>query len=291
MKTPLISILLASLLVPASIGAQAPAKAAKAAKKQTFRHASGFFFHYPAAWKTRAISEGVLVLTPKDADPDGELMLVLGDDAGGLTKASDPRAVRALDNIVRSILPKLKRTGKPEDQRLGNRIATTLRWHGNGNNGRAIRAKLRVTILEGRAVGVLLVGDDKRFPMREPKTDAIFASFGFTKPKGDPRVVGTWRYDVSYVSGDFTAASSTYLVLAADGTCRIGGTRMGMGSDAGSGMTGRGGYTAGTWHTEGKVIQLRWKDGSSESWRFYVSADSMLFKNSPRSKKLWKRCR
>ncbi len=291
MKTPTTSILLALLLLPATLGAQNAAKAAKPTADRTYRHASGFFFRYPAAWKTRAVSEGVFVLTPRDADPDGELMLVLGDDAGGLTKASDPRAVRALDQIVRSILPGLTRTGKPEDERRGRSIATTLRWRGKGGNGRPIRAKLRVTILQGRAVGVLLVGDEKRFPLREPKTDAVFASFGFTQPKGDPRVVGTWRYDVSYVSGDFTGASCTYLTLAADGTCRIGGTRLGVGSNAGSGMTDRGGYTAGTWHTQGKTIHLRWKDGSSESWRFYVSADSLLFKNSPRAKKLWKRCR
>ncbi len=106
----------------------------------------------------------------------------------------------------------------------------------------------------------------------------------------DARLVGTWRYSTSYVSGDFSVASEYTLIARADGTYLYGDGRVAGGGNAGSFDSGGGaGYTAGQWKTANRQIFLN----EGYGWQYYANyacdgARMMLtFQNG--NKQVWQR--
>lgn len=293
----------------AEVDRQAKRAAADAAKglalDATFRHPTGFYFCHPKTWQRQAAGDGVLLLAPPDVlrTPQGnaELFLVIGDDAAGVKRPDDPRAVRMADAVMREILPTLKRTGKITKRRFALHEGAAILWSGTTPTGLKARAKMWITIVRDTALALLVVTTDDRFAKRERQADDMFATFGFTKPQRDARLIGTWRRDTYYSSGTFSMSQSTYLVLGADGSCKRGGTRLAGGmthTDSGGNWTGSstmsdggpGNYVSGKWYSSGRNITIRWSGGGRETWEVLYNGRSMLFR-SGKSKELWSRCK
>lgn len=109
-------------------------------------------------------------------------------------------------------------------------------------------------------------------------------------PDLDLRLVGTWRYTSTYVSGDFSVASDTSLIINADGTYALGGTRTAGGGSSGVFDSGSpGDYATGQWKTQNRQIFVN----EGLGWQFYADyacdgANLMLtFANG--NKQIWER--
>lgn len=83
----------------------------------------------------------------------------------------------------------------------------------------------------------------------------------------DRRLVGTWRYTSTYVSGDFSVASDYTMVVNADGTYAYGEGRIAGGGSSRSFDSGTGGSVAGHWMSQNN--QLMVNDGGG--WNYYAS--------------------
>jgi hypothetical protein len=151
--------------------------------------------------------------------------------------------------------------------------------------------------MQNTALCLLAVAPRDRFAGRAAVCEEIFSTFGYTKPPSDPRLFGKWRHQSTYLSGEFSAVTVRYLILSPDGTCLSGGQLMaGMQHTDSAGNytgdthvdSGNGIDSRGRWRAAEKRIVLTWSDGSSESWEYFISGNSMLFKSNG-SKKLWQR--
>jgi hypothetical protein len=110
----------------------------------------------------------------------------------------------------------------------------------------------------------------------------------------DPALVGHWRKSESYTSGDFSAASESNIYLLADGTYRLGASKLYGGGDAGSfGSEGGGGGETGRWRTAGRILYVF--DAASGQWsayaRYYVEGNSALLTYGNGKREVWERRR
>ena len=132
-----------------------------------------------------------------------------------------------------------------------------------------IRARAFVTLLKGYGVALVGLGDVSRVEAREPTLREIFATFDFKEGPKDPGLVGSWRYESVYMSGDFSSTSVRYMTLRADGTFGW-GSRLLFSSDAGGGDTGGSPGERGRWSAANKKLSLVWDDGSYAEYGYYV---------------------
>ncbi len=125
---------------------------------------------------------------------------------------------------------------------------------------------------------------------------SLLLSAGFTamthSEEKDPRLVGHWRHTESRMSGDFSMASDTHVVLEVNGTYRYWSGGMAGGGSAGSFSSGSSGNVdTGAWKTANKIVYI--KEAGDTQWqpyaRYYVDHDSMLLKFNNGSKQLWYR--
>lgn len=277
----------------------------------TYRHELGFFFAHPSGWSLQEAMPGVLAFVPTDIEmhqgQPAEVLLILGEDAGGITDPSDARVVAMAEQGIAGLLPFLQRTGATETLELGGRTTARLDWAGDSPTGLHAEGTMWVTMLEGAMLAVFGVGSDGRMATRRPTLEAIVASIGYEKPAApvasasagsveDPRVVGHWRYTDTYMSGDFSMVDERHLFLRPDGTFSETGEMMGgmqHSDDSGSytgdtSVSNTGMQNSGRWYTKDKVITLEWSDGSVETWPYLITATDMMFKGSS-SNKLWTR--
>lgn len=269
----------------------------------TFRHPLGVHFSHPSTWQHNPVSESALALVPADVllheGQPSEVIVVMGEDAGGLTDPAHPEVIAYVDQVVTGTFGYLARAGDVQTRTVGAHAVAVVTWEGRSPSAQQVRARMWITILQEHALAVLAVAPPERLTEREPTLEAIVASFGYQAPKGDARLVGRWRYTDTYVSGDFSMVDEEHLVLEADGTFRIGGRVMGgmqHSDDAGmytgdsSVDSGRRADAHGRWHTHEKRITLRWENGRVEEWEYLISAGEMMFRSGD-AKKLWERLR
>jgi hypothetical protein len=93
-----------------------------------------------------------------------------------------------------------------------------------------------------------------------------------TGEQRDSRLVGRWRHTHTYVSGDFTAATDSFLVLKADGTAEAWSGSAAAGASHSS-VVSHGGADVerGRWKTENKTLYVTGGDGSWEKLGTYAA--------------------
>ena len=288
----------ASLVAPsftASASASSPL-----ALDAVHRHPRGFHFAHPSGWALREAMPDVLALTPADVARHGgqpaEVLLVFGEDAGGLVDPTDPRVITSAEQGVAQLLPFLERRGETETVELGGRATARLQWAGTSPTGLEAEATMWITMLEGAALVVFGAGPVERIAARRPTLEAMTASIGYEAPAGDPRLLGHWRHTDTQMSGDFSMVDERHLYLRADGSFLQTGTVMaGMQHGDGSGgyagdshASNTGLRSSGRWHTVDKTITLEWADGRVETWDYLITATDLMFRRGER-KKLWER--
>jgi hypothetical protein len=106
---------------------------------------------------------------------------------------------------------------------------------------------------------------------------------------GDPRLVGTWRYTDSYVSGDFSMTTSYNFGLSADGQFVYGSGGVAGGGDAGSLGSGGGITNQGLWRGENGVLYLDEGAGWQPYARYLVDQGQMMLIFGDDSRQLWER--
>jgi len=106
----------------------------------------------------------------------------------------------------------------------------------------------------------------------------------------DARLVGTWRYTSTYVSGDFSVASDYTMIVNADGTYQYGDARIAGGGSSGTFDSGSGGdVTTGRVMTQNKQLFV----DEGYGWQFYANymCDGAIllltFQNG--NKQIWER--
>lgn len=145
-------------------------------------------------------------------------------------------------------------------------------------------------------------GDQIEFQLtlKDPSTGQTVTLPAFAFMPGEPpepsanldqQLVGRWRNTETYVSGDFSAATDTWLILNADGTFEYGHGKTGAGGAAGSVVSGRGDATTGKWRSQDKM--LMYQETGSSGWetfaRYYVEGDTMMLTYGNGNKKIWNR--
>lgn len=105
----------------------------------------------------------------------------------------------------------------------------------------------------------------------------------------DARLVGTWQYNDSYVSGDFSMVSVFFMGLSADGTFVYGSGGNSGGGNAGSVSSGGQVTNQGQWRTEADVLYLNEGAGWVPYARFLVDAQQMLLIFGDDSRQFWQR--
>jgi hypothetical protein len=285
--------------IEAAATATAQVLSAAPAFTKTYKHPSGIYFTYPDGWAAQPISEGAVSLTPDDLysvrGERAELMIVVGEDAGEVKRVDHPDIVNLVEAFVRESFPYLAREGSAKKITVGSQPILQLRFGGSVSDTQ-MAASMQVSLLGGFALGTFTLAPKDRFSARQKTMTDVLRTFGYKKPQGDPRLVGSWRYSKTYISGTFSSITVRNLVLRADGTCLEGGKLFaGMthqnstGETIGStnGESGAADYV-GRWRAEGKSIVLTWDGSSTERWDFYIEGSSMLWKDG-NSRKLWER--
>lgn len=251
---------------------KAPTETLKSGKEYT--HASGGKFRYPANWTLKE-SDDALVLTPPDA-VEGEVVLVLGDKAEGVTDPASPEVVGYLDETVKGLLPTMKRVGGVEKAAAGAGKGAFLVWEGDVE-GKAAQVRAYVTILKGYGIALVAAGPKDAVAKRDGALREIFYTFGWGQGKRDDRLVGTWKH------WSYKAASGTELTATAnlngDGTFSYSSSSETSANvnlknqygdqTAWGAMYGRSGSGwRGTWSAAAGELTLNFEDGSSETFDY-----------------------
>lgn len=106
---------------------------------------------------------------------------------------------------------------------------------------------------------------------------------------GDPRLVGTWQYTDSYVSGDFSMATSYTFGLSADGSFVYGSGGLAGGGNAGSMSSGGGVTNRGQWRVDNGVLLLNEGAGWQPYARYIVDQQQMMLTFGDNTRQLWQR--
>lgn len=104
----------------------------------------------------------------------------------------------------------------------------------------------------------------------------------------DARLIGTWTYSESYVSGSYSFATEWRLTLLADGTLRQVGRTVGGGPDV-SGDSGEGEVATGRWRTRDGHLELDAGAGFAPHARYVCDGDRVMFTLANGDKQVWVR--
>jgi hypothetical protein len=269
-------------------GAENPwAKAKEGAKAKAgwkiYRHPLGLSFGYPADWTLKPLDEGILQLVPAGA-AEGEVILVAGVPAEGITDPKDPRVTAGTDQLIATeVSPMLKRKGGAQPAKDAHGRGITLLYEGPGASGGTIQARIYTTILKEYSVGMLALMTPDKLKAREADLAKVFATFRAGQTEIDQRLVGQWTFmsetvlDAQSAGGRKPGDASLVgnhqrtATLNADGSLTLRTVSHSIASGAGvflenkSDETERGSWAAG----EGKLI-LVWEDGSGGEYRYQL---------------------
>lgn len=259
------------------------------AQQQTFLHASGLEFTYPAAWVARAEGERVLVF-PGDLVKDAagqplEVCWLAGEEAEGINSVRDPRVAAYLEGQLRQWQPKVQRLPGARTLQTGLGEAAVLAFE---VPGAGLRMEAYAVLHDGSAVIMLHAAREDLLTKRQTEMSRLFASLtrGQMPPAAaEAGIVGLWRRS-QYVRTSpggppGTISSTTYFFFqfAADGSFqfverdRISGNTADLGvilsRDSGAQVrTGR-------WSTADGVLKLNWSDGTVENLPYTVTATAL----------------
>jgi hypothetical protein len=277
-----------------------PATLPSVSKKmgKTYRHPIGFTFWYPEHWQVQDTELGLQLIPPdirSNAQGPTEAFLILGDSADGISRPDDPRVIQYLESQLVTGLPFLKRIGEVESVDGSGGPGALITWEGKNPSGMQVRARVFTILLHGYGVALVAVGDTDGVNAREPVLRKIFSTFGFGESEKDRRLIGTWQYESTYFSGDFSGTTIRHMIFQADGAFRS-GTRLLASSDAGTADSGEGSGEHGQWSAGNETLYLIWDDGSITEYGYYIEGppgeQKMLLKPADGSKKeLWEQIR
>jgi hypothetical protein len=172
-------------------------------------------------------------------------------------------------------------------------------WDGKNPKGEAIRARAFVAIINGYGVVLLGVGLKDKVASRDADLRQIFATFGFTESRKDPRLVGQWLYEKNTWVGSYSSTTTRYLALHGDGTFSESGQFAAslQNTDGGGNDTGRttgnsdSNESRGRWASGDGKLYLYFDDGSYAEYGCYVEDQgggrSMLLQPGRGDKQLW----
>lgn len=209
----------------------------------------------------------------------------------------------------------------------GSPVQLTLRQQGDAVSGEMVIEGYRYT-LQGEVSDDALAGEfhdptaggsgevqaswhgrELRFTLSVPGGQALQMSFTAgrtakaaptapqgTSPRsskgagGDPQLVGRWRYTETYTSGEFTAASDSFLTILPDGSYRIGEGALAAGDAGSSAVTSGGSGEVGRWRTQGNIIYIQEGGAGWEPYaRYYIERGTLMFTFANGKRQLWDR--
>src|SRR5262249_33289140 len=152
-------------------------------------------------WKVEAQAAGA-VLTPPDLAREGsdviEAYAVDAVPAAGVEAADDERLKDALDKNLTRMLPGLAFAGSELLPGAGRGVFT---WEGARADGRPIRVRVYVALVNRFALTIVGVGLIDRVDARDAALRGVIASAEWPEVKRDPDLVGAWRHENFYQSG------------------------------------------------------------------------------------------
>lgn len=271
---------------------------------KVFKHHLGFTFRYPEDWSVREeASVGGLMLTPPGhkAGPQGpeELYVITGQPAPGITKVDDPQVVSFLDASVAQILPVLRRSAEPKAIASGSGPGMLLVYEGKNPEGKDLRARLSVCLIEGFGVTFTAVGLAEHIDARKGAVQEMFETFGYSEAEKDEKLLGAWFSEtfqsVKSPDSGLDLTTKMTMILRKDGTfARVARTLGIADTKSGDYAVDTGGKKAavdGRWSTRAGHVYLIWNDGTYSDYEYYVQgapgSREMLFKWGRDKKELW----
>lgn len=239
-----------------------------------FEHPSGLGFDYPGNWQLQS-QEDLLILSPPDArgGQDQELILVGGENLGGITRVDDPRLLQWFDQQMQSLLGPVRRGGFQSLGGSGARIDYSA-----GQATHVVRYRFKGPL------GVFVVHVNSSAGNARV-ADQVFASLGGELAR-DPNLVGLWTRtstsgtDITYTgggSGSFVASETRKAYrFAADGKVlySASSTIFGQVSGAGANSTllgeGDPNVDRGEYVANGETLWILWADGAWSEWQYRV---------------------
>lgn len=266
----------------------------------TYHHPTGFQFDHPGTWKTQEI-EDVVAIVPPDArttyGQPAEAYIVFGVPAEGVRNIRAPEVTQGAHEILKSLAPFATLTGSPSYQQLGSHSVAIFDASGRAPSNLNTKVRIWATIIGDFAFGLCAMAPSDAFDSRTKTVEPVVASFRMGKPKTKLDLVGTWKNSETYISGEFSTISVTYLVLRPDGTCTRGADLhmssthrnaegIQTGSSTGSSTGGDG--AQGRWIHRGDTLYLQF--AGDEEYGVYVEGQPggrTLMLKTPGKNKIW----
>ncbi len=271
---------------------------------KVYKHRLGFTFRYPRDWSVReeAAVGGVLLTPPGQAmglqGPE-EYYILGGTPAPGIERSDDPQVVQHIDTFAASMLPFLRRTGKPQAIASGRGRGSLLIYDGRSPEGHDARARVSVCLIEGYGITFTALGVKKHVEKRKKTVQQMFETFGFAEAEKDPKLVGIW-FSESFSSAkagksSLNTTTKMTMVLRKDGQfARI--SRF-----LASGETQHGTYSIdtgaenfksdGRWCAKNGSLSLIWNDGDFSEYKYHVQGTpgsrDLLLTWGDGNKELW----
>jgi len=292
----------------AARGGERPAAADVLPGYKRFRHPLGLKFQVPRSWTVQETNAG-LQIVPPDAGrsamgPTEYYAFVAQPAAKGVKRPDDPRVLRYLDTAVRRMLPFLRPSGGATDIRVGARRGAAFTWKGQNPSGQAVTGKVFAVLIDNCFFGLTAIALDERLERREATLSKILTTVDVAPPVIDRRLVGVW-YHKSYRSAGIGVrdrlnfASTTRIILLADGTCHAGGNTAISGTLRNPGGTVASSLTAlarscpehGRWAAANGRVYLMWDDGAVGGYGVHVQGPAgrreALLTSASGEKLLW----
>jgi hypothetical protein len=278
---------------PSGGAAQAPADAPVPDGGAVYEHALGFRLRTPAGWKIEAQAAGAM-LTPPDlarerSDPV-EAYAVDAVSAAGVEAADDERLKDALDKNLTRMLPGLTFGGSELLPGAGRGVFT---WERAGADGRPIRVRVYVALVNRFALTVVGVGLKDHVDARDAALRSVIASADWPEVKRDPDLVGAWRHENFYQSGygdaAFSGSSWRTIVLEADGSFAeaTGGAASGAADVRSEGALA----PAGAWAAAGGAVYLFRDNGNTAKYSYRFVDGRLLLTPDGGKRQIWERVR
>ena len=243
-------------------------------------------------------------LVPPDAKSNQsgptELYFIVGESAEGIARPDDPRVVQYFESQLLNMFPFMRRTGSIEQIKTSGGDGALIAWDGQNPTGMNIRAYIFVSLIKGYGIALVGLGDKNVIDTRKPILQDMFSSFGIGQSQIDPVLVGNWRYEDNYSSGEFIGITVRYMSLRQDGSFDTSGRVVAsMESDDAYGNpigsthadTGTSPGDRGRWGTGNKKLYLMWDDGSYAEYGYYIEGAAggrkMLLKPANGKNELW----
>lgn len=253
----------------------------------TWRHPLGAQLEVPDGWETIAGTGSAGFAPPGSKRPDerfSEVASFVFMAAPGIERVSQAEFWQGADQQMANAAEQVERIGAPERIELADRAALVLRYH-TVNGTEEGRIDLYATLHDGLAVGLLVAGERDRVASDVEAMGALFRTLSFGAASHDPELVSTWTRGESYVSGEFSMATETRLVLRRDGrftrTADAAGGDLGASFDAGDVVDG------GRWFAADGMLVLVGDDGALEGWRYRRFDGTLALYDAQERRTLW----